>query len=67
MASYLRDLGKLCKKVEKYCLGVWGGGLCSNMGGCRPLRWGEILGNAVEGSGVGRRALRWRRVGWNVT
>lgn len=45
MASYLRDFGKLCKKGGgKSCFGLWGGGLCSNIGGYADRSGGGGLG-----------------------
>lgn len=54
MASYLRDLGKLCKKRGgKSCFGLWGGGLCSNIGGMPTAQveegWGECHLNGIYG------------------
>lgn len=55
MASYLRDFGKLCKKRGgKSCLGLWGGGLCSNIGGVMPTAqveegWVECHLNGIYG------------------
>lgn len=53
MASYLRDLGKLCKKGGESCFGLWGGGLCSNIGGMPTAQvekgWVECHLNGIYG------------------